>query len=54
MAIDIKKLLKGEYVPCDKCEKGQFIPRYNTTPDKASQFTCKECGNLLILQKKMK
>lgn len=35
----IDKLISGEKVECNICEKGYFVP-FNTTADKAHSFNC--------------
>lgn len=49
MAIDIKKLRKGEKVPCDTCKIGVMIPAYGAPPEKAPQFICDNCGEKLTI-----
>ena len=44
MAIDTKKLRRGEKVVCDSCLKGIFIPTFDAPPEKAPQFVCNNCG----------
>ena len=52
MGIDIKKLIRGERVVCDTCNKGVLVPQFGSSAAKASQFICTECGEKLILCKR--
>lgn len=53
MAIDVKRLVDGEDVICDKCQKGKMKPRFTDEPKKASSFVCPECGMIIRLNFKM-
>ena len=54
MAIDIKKLQKGEKVTCPLCNIGYFTPLYGVTAEKAGHFKCTNCGEKLIINISMK
>lgn len=42
----LSRLVSGEKVLCDKCNKGYLVP-YNTTSDKAHIFRCTHCENFI-------
>lgn len=54
MAININKLRNGEIVKCPCCNKGVLNPANGTTPDKAGNFKCSECGEKLHLNFRIK
>lgn len=52
MAIDVKKIRKGEKVMCPLCNKGHFISATSAALEKASMFKCSHCGEKLIINYK--